>query len=202
MGSEGDLVTWAPTRSRDHVARALERFTEQFREKPHLSAMLSSYIARVQEIEDAALEVLDARPNPIGIALDRVGALVGRGRGDLDDANYLRAIFAQILANRSSGEADVLLHIFELVTDDTTSAEVFEPGFATLVFVAHGVFPLESTWQILVLAKGGGVRLFMTYSPDGVTEDDFAFEGDEPGEGWGSVYDATIGGKLRGVFDA
>lgn len=199
---EGAGVTWAPLRSRDHVARALRKYTEQFRDKPILAALLRAFVVHVQKIEDAALEVLDARGAPVGVALDRVGEIVGRGRNGLDDADYLRAILAQILANRSSGQADTLLHIFELVTPPGTTVDFVEPGFATIVLVTHGPFPFETTRQILTMAKGGGVRLWITFSPDGVSEDDFAFEGDEDAKGWGSVYDPAIGGKLRGVFDA
>lgn len=196
-------MAWTPLRSRDHVLRALNRFTEQFKEKPVMAAMLAAWIGQVQKIEDAALEVLDARANPVGVALDRVGEIVGRGRGDLDDVNYLRAITAQILANRSSGQTDTLLHIFELVSEPgSEQPEAYEPGNATLVLVSfEDAFPLVSTWQILKLAKGGGVRLLFTYSPLGVSANDFAFAGTVEGQGFGSVYE-EVGGRLRGVFNA
>lgn len=167
-----------------------------------MTALLSSFLRRVQSIEDAAFEVLNARAAPVGISLDRVGKIVGRGRGALNDADYLRAIRGQILANRSSGQADILIKIFDLVTPEEASVEVDEGDVATIVLEAHGEIPLAPTWEILRTAKGGGVRLDLTYSPDAVSADDFAFDGEEEAEGFGSVHDATIGGKLRGVFNA
>lgn len=198
--------TWDPERSTDHVERGLSKLTEQFKGKPVIEAELRAGLQLVQELEDAIWEVVDARPTSaaFGAGLDMQGAIVGRGRSGFGDAIFFRLIQAQILANRSSGEADTLLAVFSLASPEGTEGDLIDsPEPACVRLDAFGPFDPVAVWPVLKLAKAGGVRLLMTYSTGVDSDEDFAFDGGSaPGLGFGSVYDATAGGKLRGCFNA
>lgn len=123
-------------RSTDHVARARGKILSQFRRSPILRAIVSIRARRWQEIEDAAWEVADAQTieGAIGVGLDQIGTLVGRGRNDALDALYRIALRAQIRINRAHGKIRDTLDVLVLSTGGT--AELSEPGPAAYV-VSH-----------------------------------------------------------------
>lgn len=92
----------------DHVQSGLDLLISQYRGKPRLEALIASYLRRVQELEDAAWDVLISRliDTATGIHLDTLGQLVGQSRISDDDEIYRLYVRARISANRSRGHPD------------------------------------------------------------------------------------------------
>jgi len=162
-------MSYLPAPSKDHVKRGLARFLQQYKNKPNLAALLSSYLRRVQELEDAAWEVILYRllDNAEGIQLDRLGAIVGRGRGSLADPEYLLAIRAQIRINRSCGSPEDMIAVAGLTLP---AGDAFSYGEAYPATIVIQVLSPETDTVIgvlfdcLIRTKPGGVRLLLEYS--------------------------------------
>lgn len=159
---------YAVPRSTDHSDRGVARFVEQFRYKPRLEALTRSYLRRVQELEDAVWEVVAYRylETAEGYQLDRIGRIVGRGRGSLSDDDYRIAVRGQIRINRSCGTPEDLIAVTRLSAPTGTVFVYGELYPATVIMSIVGA----AVWNVAVLfnnlrrTKSGGVRLFLTYS--------------------------------------
>ena len=118
-------------RSTDHVARARAKILAQFRKAPFLRALVEIRARKWQAIEDAAWEVLDAQTieTAIGVGLDAIGVLVGRGRDGATDALYRLALRAQIRINRAQGNRRDTLEVGALTTPGITySIHTYQPA--------------------------------------------------------------------------
>lgn len=118
-------------RSTDHVARARAKILAQFRKAPFLRALIEIRARKWQAIEDAAWEVLDAQTieTAIGVGLDAIGVLVGRGRDGATDALYRLALRAQIRINRAQGNRRDTLEVAALTTPGITySIHTYAPA--------------------------------------------------------------------------
>ena len=81
--------------------------------QPRIIALVEATARRVQELEDAALDlrlVLDL-DDATGGWLDRLGRIVGEAREGLDDQTYRRFVRARLAINRSEGGVEELLSI-------------------------------------------------------------------------------------------
>jgi hypothetical protein len=202
-------MTYTPERVTDTVERGLALLLEQFKGKPLLEGLLSSYLAQVQKLEDCAWEVIDhtALEDLEGQALDDLGVLLRRGRDDLSDDDYRIALRAQIRINRSSGTTVDLQDVAILSVPDGTALAYDEYYPATVRFKIVGdssAVNLSTFWVNLKATKLGGVRLFVEY---GVTadEDMFAFAPTTAGatdsnKGWGDAVAGGVGGRLASVI--
>jgi hypothetical protein len=201
-------VSYSPYRSRDHMDRAPRRFIEQFKDKPKLAAILTSYIRQIQNLEDCAWEVIESRTiASSGKSLDSIGRIVGRKRYGLSDADYRIAIRAQIRINRSSGTAEDIIAVAKLSLPDYT-IEYLEhyPASIQVNAVGAALFTIGMVVANLRAAKMGGVRLGFVYSFVDPSEtftlsSDTAYETDED-QGFGSSADATLGGQFASVTAA
>ena len=63
----------------DHCADGLERLLQQFKDRPRIAALLCAFVRQVQELEDAAWQLLTERhvDAAIGVQLDALGRIVG-----------------------------------------------------------------------------------------------------------------------------
>ena len=97
----------------DHVARTLALLPSQHADAPILRALVTAIAEAVQEVEDDAWACIVDRQldTAEGAQLDQYGRVVGARRDGLDDADYLALIRTRILANRSNGQADVILRV-------------------------------------------------------------------------------------------
>lgn len=161
-------MPYNPPASKDHETRGLARFIEQYRDKTKLNALARSYLKIIQEIENAAWEVILYRllTNAEGEQLDMIGRIVGRGRNDLPDSDYLLAIRAQIRINRSSGTPEDLIDVARLTLPAGFTFTFEEQHPATVFFTVSGAvnFSISLLLDNLKRAKAGGVRLFLEYS--------------------------------------
>lgn len=103
----------APTHITDHVERTLALLPSQHANAPILRALITAIAEAVQEVEDDAWACIVDRQldTAEGAQLDQCGRVVGARRDGLDDADYLALIRTRILANRSNGQADVILRV-------------------------------------------------------------------------------------------
>lgn len=156
----------ALTKNTDHVKTALKRLLSKEKGHDIFRAWVKSYVARVQELEDTAWDVLEKRTlDGEGAQLDAIGRLVMRYRGDLDDDNYKIALRAQIRVLRSKGKPFDLEDITTLSLPagfDYLYDEDY-PKSTTIEVVGAVDFNADVLWYNLVRAKPAGTRLFMVF---------------------------------------
>lgn len=192
--------------STDHVERGKAKLLEQFKNSPRMNAILSSYLRRIQELEDAIWEVIIYRtiPNGFGIVLDRIGKIVGRKRAGLDDDDYKIALRAQIRINRSSGTPEDIIDVARLSLPEGFTFQYLEGYPATVIININEqvTFSILTLFRNLIMTKDGGVRLLVNYSEDDPAEIFTLAHGlsvsdtsDTRGLGWSG--DPSLGGRLR-----
>ena len=171
----------------DHVAAALGRLLEQFKNKPNIAALLSALAAPSQPIENALWQLLTQRAlsTGIGAQLDAIGALVGQPRNGLVDADYARYIGARIAVNDSDGRVEDLITISRGVLNNAAAVIRVQPeGTATVIVRIHAIAVTLALGTILsgLLDAGvaGGVRLLLEASAS-VPANTFTFDS---GPGW------------------
>ena len=194
-------------RVEDHCADGLALLLQQFKDKPRLAAVLCALLTPIQELEDAAWQLLTERDldSAVGVQLDVLGRLVDEPRDGRADDQYRPFIRARILINRSNGLPEEVLTIVRVALGASIEVHLREHFPAAFTVEVVGAIPLTpaSLLRLLQQAKAGGVRVLLEYSliPDDET---FAFATGatpeiDPGRGFGSTLDATIGGGLAGV---
>ncbi len=99
-----DVTTSTALARIGHLAAGLNRLPEQWRDKPHMIALLSVFLSRYDAIEAAFQDLLLLRSidtantdDPTGIVgaqLDLIGRKVGQPRNGLTNADFRRFIRA------------------------------------------------------------------------------------------------------------
>lgn len=174
----------------DHVTEALERLTEQFKDKPNFVAFATALIAPVQDIEDAMQQLLLERDieTAIGAQLDMLGEIVGQARGGLGDDEYRRYVRARIKANRSRGTVEDLLQVARLVLGDADAALTLRSwGIASYDLTIADQVITDAVATILLAflkdATSVGVRPILNYSPTNPDEN-LIFDSSTPAQFW------------------
>lgn len=103
----------------DHVEQGLSRLPEQFKDKPNIEGILTSWLTSVQVTEDRLFDLLNFRSidTAIGVQLDYIGKIVGCERDGSSDSEYRDRIRLQILINTSEGTPNDILEITSLTTN-------------------------------------------------------------------------------------
>ena len=192
------------TQITDYEDRAEGRLLEQYANKPRLVAWIRSYAAEVQELEDAAFDVLLLRllDNAANAQLDTLGRIVREDRKERTDAVYRKFISARIKANRSTGHGSEVMAILRILTDSLYTFDEVQP--ATMVFELASAPDVDvyQMFQMLRDAKAGGVGLNLT-APTNSTPFTFSNAGDAavPALGFISTSDsAGATGSLSTLF--
>ena len=167
-------------------------------------AFLASWIARIQEFEDACWSVLNAMTlgTAYGAIMDKIGAKVGEARLGRIDADYLAGIRVRIKVNLSKGRSEDLIGIAKLVFSSFTYVEEY-PGTWQISALNSSGFPrLAQLFGIARSAGTYGVLVYTTWP----TAQNFVFGsvyGPTAGSGgWGSSYGGATGGKLASALAA
>lgn len=193
-----------------HVDDAVARLIGQYTDRPRLIAFITLLAKQVQDIEDAAFDVLvqsalDAAQNN---ELDVIGNIVGQKRNGSADAEYRVFLAARIKTNRSDGKYATLSDIAKLLLGDATVVGYREFYPSAIEMSADGV-SINSfiVWRdFLHRAKGSGKRIQFTYStsPTSTTlkrGSVYGSLGYTTSQQPGSTYDPGIGGGLTaGIF--
>ncbi len=97
----------------NHVEQALALLPSQFTDSAKLRSLITALVARVQEIEDDTWACIEDRmlSTAEGVQLDQYGKVLGQPRDGLSDDDYRALLGIRILANRSNGQADVILQV-------------------------------------------------------------------------------------------
>lgn len=119
----------------EHILQALNRLIEQYRDKPRIRALLVLMSRQIQDMEDAAWQLLLERTiaAAIGVNLDVLGVIVGQERGDLSDESYRALIRARIKANRSAGSGSQIYDVATTAGATGLGLDVVAPGFVLYV---------------------------------------------------------------------
>lgn len=142
-----------PTHDLSHIAEAVDLLIAQFKEKPVIEGVLSSWVAQVQDLEDALWQILESRNmSGEGDQLDNLGALVGESRDGRTDEFYRPAIAIRILTNKSNGSPDEILAIAAAVAKVDGIPEEFIPGY-----IQYQEYP-NAAFRITTLLSSAGNR--------------------------------------------
>ena len=97
----------------DHAARALALLPSQFAESTNLRALITAFTDAAQDIEDDTWACIEDRmlDTAEGVQLDQYGKVLGQPRDGLSDDDFRALLGIRILANRSNGQADVILRV-------------------------------------------------------------------------------------------
>lgn len=97
----------------NHVERALALLPSQFAESTNLRALITAFAEIAQDIEDDTWACIEDRmlDTAEGAQLDQYGKVLGQPRDGLSDDDFRALLGIRILANRSNGQADVILRV-------------------------------------------------------------------------------------------
>lgn len=97
----------------DHAARALALLPSQFAGATKLRALITALADAAQDIEDDTWACIEDRmlATAEGAQLDQYGRVLGQPRDGLSDDDFRALLGIRILANRSNGQADVILRV-------------------------------------------------------------------------------------------
>lgn len=160
----------AITHNTGYVSEGLGRLLAIFKDKPRITAWLTSYLEEFQAAEDALWDVFVKRLLQDGVAtgdlLAKLGKLVGQTSEGLLDPQFLTLITARIKANRARGWRQTLLDIAALLVPSTPIyAKNFPP--AAIMIMPRGPFTLPPQLvaiSFLARATGAGILLMFVWS--------------------------------------
>lgn len=195
----------------DHADEGVALLLAQFRDKPRLEALLQSFLAEVQELENQAFAVAAYRQLDLafGVQLDILGAIVGEGRNGRTDESYRNAIRVRILINDSDGQVETLIAIADLyesveLNGGSVVVKEYQPAALTVTLLDHITVDASGLVERLRQAKAAGVRLDLVYLPTGDVTDSFTLSdasspSSDPDTGLGDTVSPPTGGALTGV---
>jgi len=189
----------------NHESLAVSRFIEQFKDKAKLEALIRSYAEQIQDLEDAAFEVMLERvlDNAVGVQLQTIAKIVGAPITTSNDDELRIIIRTQIAINLSDGTPEDLINVLRLIL--LTSGEAFhireEPPHQVRLVIDD---PLSSIVNpatavgLLDSADMASIRVLLDYfvslATDSLTYAN-EIDGAASGKGWGDSIGGGVGGK-------
>lgn len=194
------------------VSDAVKLLIQQFRGKPHVEALLSSYIKQVQELETAIFLVHTQRQFALaeGTQLDGIGQIVGLQRNGADDSFYRVLLMLKVLVNRSKANVDDIILMVHTLSGDVADFEVreFATGVAEFeleIFDILDADQAEIQWvhKFLSLMRGAGIRCLTFYPNDAALTDTHIFSFGPSNDHDGTAYgfpDTGVAGSGGGFI--
>ncbi len=155
-----------------HVDEAVALLIEQYKNSPNLKDLITAFINRVQDAENMFYDLWQSRflDNAIGSQLDGLGAIVGVSRENTTDDRYRVRIRARILLNQSSGTADQIIELIQLLLSESytgtlTYLEMPPAGF--FIDSTSGVITSDEateTGSAILSARAAGVMAQFIYT--------------------------------------
>jgi len=189
----------------NHEALAVSRYIEQFKGKPKLEALIRSYAEQIQDLEDAAFEVILERllDNAVGVQLQTIAKIVGAPVTTSNDAELRIIIRTQIAINLSDGTAEDLINVLRLIL--LTSGEAFhireEPPHQVRLVIDDPLSTIVNPTTAVGLldsADMASIRVLLDYIASPMAES-LAYadetDGASDGLGWGDSIGGGVGGK-------
>jgi len=181
----------------DHEALAVSRFLDQFKNAAKLKALAASYAAQIQDLEDAAFEVILERvlDNAVGAQLTVIGKIVQQPRTTADDAEFKTAIRARIAINLSHGTPEDLIKVAGLILTGGERFEIREepPAQIRITVLDPITITPELAQDLLDSADAGGVRLLLNYTSTITDARKFTFSDALGSPTTGAGFGSTVG---------
>jgi hypothetical protein len=182
----------------DEVERGQALLTDRY-QKPLIRALLASWLAEVQEVEIALVNV---GYTGLITPLDRLGRIVGEAREGRADDLYSTWILGRIMVNRSSGKPEQLIAL-AVVLGGLIGIRVRYEELYPAAAIIHYDDPSDPSTgvqiaKLMQLAKPAGVRLLVEWF-SGTAGEPFEFA-----TGSASEFDGEHGfdqGALAAVSD-
>lgn len=186
-------------------AIAISRLLSQYRGKATVEGLVWALTAGFDEVEQALFDIRNTRflavaggLSPTGVALARLGKLVGIAKGPAQtDLDYLTSIKVQIIANVSNGEPGSVVAAFTLLTG-ATNVFNWDANLGSVVLMGNAVLTQAQVNTFVPLLEQillGGARIdsigfFDPVSPFSLSGGPFV-TGFGDGTGAGGGYFAT-----------
>jgi hypothetical protein len=146
--------------------RAVARLLAQY-QKPQLSALARELVERAQEVEATLFDVVSqtAIDTATGAWLDRLGAIVGEGRGGASDVDFRGFIRARVRANRSEGLVEDVLEVLKAWNGGTLPSHVFTdyPPAAFELRITSTVTVVDRLLRLLKATRAAGIGQMLVY---------------------------------------
>lgn len=189
VGSENPSSSGALQYEAHHDEVASRQLAPPFWGKPNIQAVLSSFVQRIQELEDTVWQILELH-TLAGADLPRLkvlGRIVGQPRLGFDEETYRKVIAGRGAANVSKGRGrDILVALNALLGSE--DYVLTETGDATIYVTAlDGIDDqsLAMVTEILPDVRSAGVGLqFLFEDSAGIARWGFASWGSDD---WASV---------------
>ena len=176
----------------DHIGEAIDRLPYKFRDKEKKypnplggdnltgwESFITAFVKPVQEFEDLCNSILNSLnlENASGVALDRIGELVGIDREGRTDEEYRNAIYIQIGALNSEGRYADISDLLDLT--GVSVEQYYEPAPASFRLSLGGIDSnkLENTAELISIAKAAGVNSEAIGIPDDGSDPEFGDKG-------------------------
>ena len=151
----------------DHDARINERALDQHLDKPRLRALSAAFAIELQEIEQAALDVLVNRATDVaeGASLEQIARIVSQAITTSDVATLRLLVKTRIVVRRSFGTINDLLAILRtFIPGEQRLLTEYFPA-AVLVGVPDDIGDelASAVIELLAQATAGGVATYLVY---------------------------------------
>jgi hypothetical protein len=158
------------TQFTEHEELSQTRFLDQFRNSVDLKAYMKGLATQIQDLENAAFEVILERvlPTAVGEQLNALGAIVGQPRTTSDDAVYQVQIQARIAINLSDSTPEDLINVGLLIflsTGETFFIREEWPAQTRVTVIDPIVVDPALAAALLESTDPAGSRLLFSYSP-------------------------------------
>ncbi len=157
-------------RNPQHAERGILKFAAPFWGKPRWGALFVAIARQIQELEDAAWDVLTKRMigNATGAQLQVLAKLVGQVDPGLGDDVLRNLVRVRIRVNRSGGRRKDILAILNLLSvakSDRTLINVY-PAKMRLDLTGVAPLPVPLLHSTLSEAMSAGVGLILLHSEE------------------------------------
>jgi hypothetical protein len=189
----------------NHIEHGLSRLISQYKGKPRLEALLTSYLRQAQQIEDTIWDIIESRlvDSATGAQLQTLAKLVGQPIVSADDDVLRLYVRTRIRINRSHGRPNDVIDVALLLLGDT-EFRYREVAPRNIIVDVLDALTADATTivALLRLAKAGGFRLRLFWAEE-PAEEGFTFGSgvtatEDEDRGWADEAE-TIGGKWIAV---
>lgn len=141
----------------DYITIAKGRLTNQFSEKPLITALTEAMITPVQDVEALADTVRDERwiDTAVGVQLDGCGYIVGESRQGRSDDEYRKWILFRVFVNTSNATPEDLMHGLKYLTNPDDIQYIEQYPATAMLFTDGPVIPTNIHQVMQGLAPAG-----------------------------------------------
>ena len=148
---------------KDQISIGLDRLIHELKDKDAVEKMLSLFLTKVQEIEDAGFELLEQRGifEAVGFQLDVIGKILGVKRLGLEDEPYRTALLLRIASNNADGTPNNLITLVKQYSG-SDNVQLREGIIAFGSLIVNGAYKVDKgLWQLVQDAKPLGSQIII-----------------------------------------